>query len=55
MIEGRLMIPKTDGVEISPGIFLIGEPMPRPDLGENKMACLANVNGTFCVIELSVK
>jgi len=54
MIEGKLTIPKCDGVEIKPGIFLIGEPSARPDLGPNRLACLANVNGSLCLVELSI-
>ena len=55
MITGNLILPKTDGVEIYPGIFLIGSPTPRPDLGDNKMACLANFFGRLVVVELSIK
>jgi len=53
-IEGTLTLPNTDGVEISPGIWLIGNPTPRPDLGKTSMACLANVGGMLAVVELSL-
>ena len=53
--EGKLILPEMDGVEISPGIWLIGEPTPRPDLGKMSMACLANMNGALVVVELSLK
>jgi hypothetical protein len=52
-MEGILNLPKMDGVEIRPGIILIGE--PTPDKGTNKLRCLANVYGALCVIELSIK
>ena len=51
----QLPMPDTDGVEISPGVFLIGSPTPRPDLGDNKMVCLANVGGALCTVELAFK
>jgi len=54
-ITGTLTLPKCDGKEIKPGIILIGEPTPRPDLGPNALACLANVLGTLCLVQLSVK
>ena len=53
-IEGRITIPETDGVEIHPGVWLIGEPTPRPDLGKTAMACLANVNGMLAVVQLTI-
>jgi hypothetical protein len=52
---GTVELPKTDGCEIRPGVFLIGEPTQRPDLGPNKMACLADVGGALCVVELSMR
>ena len=52
---GHLQLDNLDDYEVSPGVFLIGNPTPRPDLGDNKMACLANVNGALCVVELSIK
>ena len=54
MLNDILNMPKTDGVEIAPEIFLIGTPTPRPDLGPNRLACLANVLGALCVVELSI-
>lgn len=54
MIKGSLQLPKTDGVEIRPGIFLIGDPTPRPDLGKTSMVCLANALGTLALVELSI-
>ena len=50
----RLELPDTDGLEIKPNLFLIGQPTPRPDLGPNKMACLADINGWLVVVELSI-
>jgi hypothetical protein len=55
MITGNLNLPKTDGIEIYPGIYLIGSPTARPDLGDNKMTCLANFFGNFVVVELSIR
>ena len=55
MLTGKVELPKCDGKEICPGVRLIGEPTPRPDLGPNKMACLANVGGKLCLVELSLK
>jgi hypothetical protein len=45
-------LPNLDGVEIQPGITLIGEPYPI--VGTNKLRCLANVMGTLAVVELRV-
>jgi hypothetical protein len=53
MIEGSLDLPKMDGMEIRPGVRLIGEPTPTP--GTDKLRCLANVLGCLCVVELSIK
>lgn len=53
MISGELTLPKMNGLEIRPGIELIGEPAPLP--GSDKLRCLANVLGCLCVIELSIK
>jgi len=53
MITGTMDLPKMDGVEIRPGVTLIGEPAPMP--GSDKLRCLANVYGSLCVIELSIK
>jgi hypothetical protein len=52
-MTGVMTLPKMDGVEIRPGIVLIGEPTPVP--GTNKLRALANVLGSLCVVELSVK
>jgi hypothetical protein len=52
MIEGSLDLPKMDGVEIRPGVRLIGEPTPVP--GTDKLRALANVLGCLCVVELSI-
>ena len=54
-MEAKLILPKMDGVEITPGIFLIGEPVPRPDLGKTALVCLANVYGMLATVELSIK
>ena len=53
MITGALTLPKMDGKEVSPGIFLIGEPTPVS--GTDKLRSLANVNGCLCLIELALK
>jgi hypothetical protein len=53
-IKGNINLPKMDGIEISPGVYLIGEPIPRPDLGKTAMACLANVQGMLAVVQLSI-
>jgi len=53
MIEGSLDLPKMDGMEVRPGIVLIGEPASMP--GTDKLRCLANVLGSLCVVELSIK
>ena len=51
IVEGTLS--KMDGLEIQPGITLIGEPTPIP--GGNKLRSLANVYGSLCLIELTMK
>lgn len=48
-----MTLPKMDGVEVRPGIVLIGEPAPVP--GTDKLRCLANVMGMLAVVELSIK
>ena len=53
--QGKVILPKCDGVEITPGIWLIGEPVPRPDLGKTSMACLADVSGELAVVHLTLK
>jgi hypothetical protein len=52
--SGELNLPDMNGLEIKPNLILIGQPTPRPDLDPNKMACLANINGTLSVVELSI-
>ena len=54
-MKGELILPKLDGVEITPGVFLIGEPTPRPDLGKTSLACLADVEGMLYTVELTIK
>ena len=53
MINGRMQLPKMDGMEVRPGVTLIGEPTPIE--GSNKLQCLANVAGCLAVVELSIK
>lgn len=53
MPHGHIKLPKMEGAEIAPGIFLIGEPKPVPN--SMLMQCLANVHGALCVIELKLK
>ena len=53
MIEGTMSLPKMDGLEIRPGVTLIGEPSPVE--GTDKLRCLANVDGMLCVVVLSIK
>ena len=53
MIEGRMQLPDMDGLEIRPGVTLIGEPSPVE--GSDKLRCLANVAGCLAVVELSIK
>lgn len=50
---GSMTLPKLDGYEIRPGIFLIGEPTPIP--GTDKLRCLVNEYGALGVAELSIK
>lgn len=54
-IYGRLELPKMDGREVKPGVYLIGEPLARPDLGDNSLVCLANVLGNLCLVELKIR
>lgn len=51
-IEGELILPKLDGVEIRPGVVILGEPVPIP--GTDKLSALANVVGCLCRIELKI-
>jgi len=53
MIEFTVVLPSMNGVEVSPGVELIGEPSIIE--GTNKMVCLANVRGCLVKVELSVK
>lgn len=53
MTQLEMHLPKMDGLEVSPGIFLIGEPVPIPET--QLMRCLANVGGALCLIELKIK
>ena len=50
---GSLSLPSLTGIEISPGVWLMGE--PTPVAGSNKLRCLADVHGALCVVELSMK
>ncbi len=52
MIEGKVIIPKMDGTEIRPNIFIIGE--PSPVVGTNKLRCLVNYHGQLATAELTV-
>ena len=54
-MEGKIILPKMNGKEIYPGVYAMGEPTPRPDLGPNKLAILVEINGCLCVVELSIK
>jgi len=51
--QGTLQLPRLDGKEIQPGIYLVGEPAPIP--GTDKLRCLANVGGALCLVELALK
>ena len=42
----------TKGTEIVSGVILLEDPVRRTDLGPNSFACLANVRGSVCVIEI---
>jgi len=50
--QGEMQLPKMDGIEVSDGIILLGEPTPVP--GTALMRCLANVYGALAVIELKI-
>jgi len=52
-VAGEIKLPKMAGLEVSPGVTLIGE--PSPIAGTNKLRCLANVGGALCLVELSFK
>ena len=51
-VQGNLELPKMNGVEISPGIFLIGQPSPMA--GSDRLRCLADVNGALAIVELRI-
>jgi hypothetical protein len=53
MQAGEMRLSKMDGAEVSPRIWLVGEPTPIP--GTNKLRCLANVDGALALVELSIK
>lgn len=53
MSKGVAYLPKMDGMEVKPGVTLIGE--PTPVAGTNKLRALANVCGCLAVVELSIK
>lgn len=53
MFADYLKLPKMDGAEIAPRVFLIGEPSPIP--GTAKLRALADVRGELCLIELALK
>ena len=52
-ITGTIQLPKLNGIEIRPGITLVGEATAMPDT--DKLRCLANVYGCLCVVELRIK
>jgi hypothetical protein len=45
-------IPKMDGREVSPGVFIIGEPTY---IGAGKFTALADMHGALVLIELVVR
>lgn len=49
----ELQLPKMDGHEVSPGVYLVGEPTPIP--GTNELRCLASLYGCLCLVELVLK
>lgn len=50
---GEMKLSKMDGTEISPGIWLIGE--PTPVAGSDKLRCLAQVGSAIALVELAIK
>jgi hypothetical protein len=48
-----MTMPKMDGHEIRPGIYLIGEPTPIP--GTNKMTALADYYGALALVEIVMR
>lgn len=53
MLIGEMKLPKLDGYEVRPNIFLVGEPTPID--GTSKLRCLANVDGQLCLVELGIR
>jgi hypothetical protein len=53
MKAGDVILQPMDGKEMSPGVFLIGEPSPVE--GSDKLRCLANVGGALCLVELRLR
>lgn len=51
--EGKMTLPKMDGVEVSPGVWLIGEPAPIP--GTDKLRALAQIGDALGLIELRLR
>lgn len=50
-VIAELKLPKLDGFEISPGVFLVGEPTPI----DGELRCMANVGGALCLVSLKVR
>ena len=48
-------LPKWDGREIKPGVFLMGEPIPQPEVGKGEYRSLARVDGVVCMIRFEIK
>jgi hypothetical protein len=48
-----MTMPKMDGHEVSPGIYVIGEPTPIP--GTNKMTALVNYHGALALAQLVMR
>jgi hypothetical protein len=53
MSDGALTLPKMDGVQIAPRVWLIGE--PTPIVGTDRLRCLADVGGALAVVELRLR
>jgi hypothetical protein len=51
IVTADFNFPKLDGMEVQPGITLMGEPTWH----ENEWRCLANVCGYLAVIVLNIK
>lgn len=52
-MTGELTLPKLDGKEVSPGVWMIGE--PTPVAGTDKLRGLAEVQGCLCTVELRLR